>query len=309
MISSTFQRGAAIAAALALLFALFGWAAPVSALGSAKASPNDALLIVNKTTNELAYFRDGVLERVFPVATGKTEDLTPEGTFPIVNKIVDRPYYKEKIPGGDPANPLGRRWLGLRVGKTEGTTYAIHGNNNSRSIGKYVSAGCIRMHNDDIEWLFKQIAVGTKVVITSSKLSFEELAAKHRYELLRPFPASLLVDGVAHELRRTMLVYRGVTYLPLRECFELLGGTVQWDAASRTATVLFASSVIALQPGATAALADGEEAALGSPARLVNGALMVPLRDMAALAGWTAQWDAESRSVVLTGAASDPSLF
>jgi len=291
---------------MALLIALFGLAAP--ALGSTGVSSNDALLIVNKSTNELAYFRDGALERVFPVATGRTKELTPEGTFPIVNKIIDRPYYKEKIPGGDPANPLGRRWLGLRVGKTEGTTYAIHGNSNPSSIGKYVSAGCIRMHNDDIEWLFEQIAVGTKVVITSSELSFEKLAAKHGYELLRPFPASLLIDGAAYELRRTMLVYRGVTYLPLRECFELLGGTVQWDAAARTATVVFESSVIALQPGAPTALVDGEEAALASPARLVNGALMVPLRDMAVLAGWTVHWDAEARAVVLSGAAPEPEV-
>lgn len=106
------------------------------------------LIIVNKKTNKLAYFSDGKLVKTFPVATGKSKELTPEGSFKMVVKVKNRPYYKEKIPGGDPANPLGDRWLGLEVNGTYGTTYAIHGNNNESSIGKYVSAivfECIMM--------------------------------------------------------------------------------------------------------------------------------------------------------------------
>ncbi|MDC7783486.1 MULTISPECIES: L,D-transpeptidase [Priestia] len=38
-------------------------------------------------------------------------------------------------------------------------TYGIHGNNNESSIGKYVSRGCVRMHNADIEKLYDKIQV------------------------------------------------------------------------------------------------------------------------------------------------------
>jgi hypothetical protein len=41
---------------------------------------------------------------------------------------------------------------------------AIHGTNNPGSIGGYVSAGCIRMHNKDIMDLFGRVTVGTRVV-------------------------------------------------------------------------------------------------------------------------------------------------
>jgi len=291
--------GTLAACLLAGLLAAFGAApqpAKAQTLPSAKA---EELLVVNKKTNELAYFVDGERIRVFPVATGKTEELTPEGVFPIVNKIKDRPYYKEKIPGGDPANPLGRRWLGLRVGDTEGTTYAIHGNNNEASIGKHVSAGCIRMRNDDIEWLFERIAIGTKVVIASSAASFEELAAKNGFEVFAPFAASVSVAGAAVEPPVPVYAYRGVTYVPLRRGFELLGGNVAWDAETGLATANIGERRIVHRPGEAEAEVDGANVSIAAPSRLVDGSVYVPLRAMASLAGGNVHWDAASRTIYL----------
>ncbi len=147
------------------------------------ANSGKQLIIINKATNELAFFDSGTLVNVFDVATGRTDTLTPEGTFKIVNKIKDRPYFKENIPGGDPRNPLGDRWLGLDARGTYGTTYAIHGNNNPNSIGTYVSAGCVRMHNDEVRWLFDQVELFTTVIITNSTASFEEIAKSQNYPL------------------------------------------------------------------------------------------------------------------------------
>lgn len=124
-----------------LLFSLFLFT------NQADASGGSQLIIINKKTNTLAFYDSGKLVKKFRVATGRTRSLTPEGTFRIVTKIVNRPYYKLKIPGGDPRNPLGKRWLGLEARGTYGTTYAIHGNANENSIGTYASSGCVRMHN------------------------------------------------------------------------------------------------------------------------------------------------------------------
>ncbi|MGB8462247.1 MAG: L,D-transpeptidase family protein, partial [Priestia megaterium] len=49
------------------------------------------------------------------------------------------------------------------------------------SIGKYVSHGCVRMHNADVEELFNKVAVGTSVTITYSSKTFEELAKVYGY--------------------------------------------------------------------------------------------------------------------------------
>jgi hypothetical protein len=140
-------------------------------------------IIINKANNRLAYYENSQLKRVFKVATGRSQSLTPEGKFKIVNKIVNRPYYKGGIPGGDPRNPLGNRWLGLNARGTWGTTYAIHGNNNPSSIGKYVSSGCIRMYDDEVEWLFNQVKINTPVIITTSRKSFDSIAAANGFKV------------------------------------------------------------------------------------------------------------------------------
>ena len=140
-------------------------------------------LIINSKKNKLGYFEDGVLVKEFSVATGKSSTPTPQGKFKIVNKIKNRPYYSGGIPGGSPNNPLGDRWLGLHVGATYGTTYAIHGNNNASSIGKHVSGGCIRMHNSEIRWLFDQINVGAYAIIDNSDKTFVQIAAKYGIKL------------------------------------------------------------------------------------------------------------------------------
>lgn len=88
--------------------------------------------------------------KIYPVAVGKTETPTPLGTYRIINKIVN--------PGG----MLGTRWMGLNI---PNGPYGIHGTFRPDSIGKFISNGCIRMYNHDIEELFNKVHVGTTVII------------------------------------------------------------------------------------------------------------------------------------------------
>ncbi|MEH7505846.1 L,D-transpeptidase family protein [Neobacillus drentensis] len=160
---------------LCLGFSVFPYAQEAEASTITK----NQLIIINKKINKLAFYENGKLVKTYSVATGRTSRLTPEGTFYIREKIVNRPYYKKHIAGGDPRNPLGKRWMGLSKRENGGYPYGIHGNNNESSIGKYVSGGCIRMHNKEIIELFSKIKTRTKVVIVSSKNSFNQLAAPY----------------------------------------------------------------------------------------------------------------------------------
>ncbi|MEH7081520.1 L,D-transpeptidase family protein [Neobacillus drentensis] len=137
------------------------------------------LIIINKKVNKLAFYENGKLVKTYNVATGRTSKLTPEGTFYIREKIKNRPYYKHNIPGGDPRNPLGKRWLGLSKQENGGYPYAIHGNSDESSIGKYISGGCIRMHNKEVVELFSKVKIGAKVIITRSSKTFNQLAAPY----------------------------------------------------------------------------------------------------------------------------------
>ncbi|HHW55922.1 MAG: L,D-transpeptidase family protein [bacterium] len=110
----------------------------------------------------LSYWEDGQLIKEYPVAVGKPTSPTPEGTFTVLNKLVDPTWYppdgSRPVPPG-PGNPLGRRWLGFAPG------YGIHGTNAPGSIGRAVSLGCVRMHNKDVEELYANLPLGTPVHI------------------------------------------------------------------------------------------------------------------------------------------------
>nr|WP_256217785.1 L,D-transpeptidase [Paenibacillus sp. OV219] len=120
---------------------------------------------INVTRNKLYVYTGSTIVKSFDIASGKRLGLTPIGSFEIVTKLKNPWYLAKEIPGGDPKNPLGSRWLGLSVPNTAGTKYGIHGTNAPSSIGKNASGGCIRMNNKDVEWLFDTIPTGTKVKI------------------------------------------------------------------------------------------------------------------------------------------------
>lgn len=158
---------------------IFAGTAPVSNAASKH------MIIVNTKKNTLNYYVNYTLVKKFRCATGKASTPTPQRKTTIVNKIKNRPYYKIGIPGGDPRNPLGKRWMGLNIDGTQGSTYGIHGNNNEKSIGKNVSHGCIRMHNSEVEWLFDQVPLGTVVLIKNTSNSDNYIANYYNVKLLQ----------------------------------------------------------------------------------------------------------------------------
>lgn len=138
--------------------------------------PGDPFVIVNKSKNEMALIDDNRVQTIVSVGTGKTKELTPEGLFTVVVKAKYPYYRKGSIASGDPANPLGARWIGFDANGTDGRIFGIHGTNRPESIGKYVSEGCIRSQNEVITTLFPLIPLGTKILVTSSKKTYEKLA-------------------------------------------------------------------------------------------------------------------------------------
>ena len=72
----------------------------------------------------------------------------------------DKPSLPDVIPGGSSKNPMGAAAMTLSVDQ-----YAIHGTNRPKSIGGFVSYGCIRMNNQDVLDLYQRVKVGTPVVV------------------------------------------------------------------------------------------------------------------------------------------------
>ncbi|MDQ0220766.1 L,D-transpeptidase [Peribacillus cavernae] len=141
--------------------------------------PGDPFLIVNKATNKLAFIDDNAVQEVLPAGTGKSDELTPEGLFTVKVKAVNPYYRKKNIPGGDPKNPLGTRWIGFDAKNTDGRIYGVHGTNQPWTVGKNISAGCIRLKNADVERLYNKVPIGTKILVTRSTKDFYTLAKQN----------------------------------------------------------------------------------------------------------------------------------
>jgi lipoprotein-anchoring transpeptidase ErfK/SrfK len=107
-------------------------------------------ITVNVADRRLILFKEGKLFKIYSIAVGKPSTPTPKGNFKIINKAHN--------PGG----PFGARWLGLSAPNGD---YGIHGTNNTSSIGKAVSNGCIRTYNNNIIEIYNLVPVGTPVKI------------------------------------------------------------------------------------------------------------------------------------------------
>ena len=87
-------------------------------------------------------------------------------------EMIERQPYLPRFMAGGPGNPMGARALYLG-----NTLYRIHGTNQPSTIGTFVSSGCIRLTNNDIEDLYSRVNVGTKVVVYPGKPSPETTAS------------------------------------------------------------------------------------------------------------------------------------
>ena len=119
-------------------------------------------IVVDKSQNTLILKSNEEVLKTYTVATGLNNS-TPVGTFKIIEKIINPPWYKPgggMIPAGNPQNILGTRWLGL---DKEG--YGLHGTTEPLSLGKQATAGCVRMLNAEVEQLYSIVPKGTEVTI------------------------------------------------------------------------------------------------------------------------------------------------
>ncbi len=136
-------------------------------------------IIVNLAAMRLFRFEDGKVTATFPIGVGRDGRETPRGATAVVRKKErptwyptdnirkDKPHLPKVVPPG-PDNPLGTHALYLGW-----PTYLLHGTDNDYGIGRRVSAGCLRMYNDDVESLFKEVPVGTPVEVLDQRIMAE----------------------------------------------------------------------------------------------------------------------------------------
>ncbi|MCA9399112.1 MAG: L,D-transpeptidase family protein [Candidatus Omnitrophica bacterium] len=118
-------------------------------------------IFVDKSQNKLILKDEDGVVKVYDVSTGRNNG-TPVGDFKVTTKLVDPVWFKSGaiVPPESPENELGSRWMGFDI-----PGYGIHGTIRPDSIGQQVTAGCVRMRNQEVEELYDLIPTGTKVKI------------------------------------------------------------------------------------------------------------------------------------------------
>ncbi|GAB4252632.1 MAG: hypothetical protein Kow00122_10410 [Thermoleophilia bacterium] len=118
-------------------------------------------LRVDLSDHRLDLYERGVKVRSYPIGVGKGETPSPLGEFYITIKMKPpRPntVYGVLAMGISGYSEKLTDWPG-------GGQVGIHGTNDPSSIGKDVSAGCIRLRNEDILELSNFVPLGTPVFI------------------------------------------------------------------------------------------------------------------------------------------------
>lgn len=92
----------------------------------------------------------------------------------------------------------------------------------------------------------------------------------------------------------------GRVLVPLRGVFEQMGAYVDWNAATRTVTAERSGTNVELRIGDRQATVDGRILELDSPAQILRGRTMVPLRFLSESLGASVEWIAPSRTVEIS---------
>jgi L,D-transpeptidase ErfK/SrfK len=177
-------------------------------------------LIINLAEYRLYFFpeNDNIVI-THPVGIGRKGWSTPIGKTTVVAKQVNptwRPttkllaesakngmQYPDTFPPG-PGNPLGKH-----VFRLGWPTYLIHGTHHMDGVGERVSAGCIRMLPDDIEYLFGFVTVGTVVHVVNNPLKFGWLNGALYIEVHPPLSEQRKID--LQQLAHHQLTQQNVT--------------------------------------------------------------------------------------------------
>lgn len=96
------------------------------------------------------------------------------------------------------------------------------------------------------------------------------------------------------------------TMVPLRAIFEALGATVEWNDDTQTVTSTKDGTTISLTINNPTMYVNGAAVTLDSPACLVRGRTLVPVRAISEAFGTTVDWISNENTVVISTKIEDP---
>ena len=116
------------------------------------------------------YDAAGRLQKVFPVSSGAKETPTDPGIKVVCEKLADPTALAEKLWPKSKGAAFGKRlidlnWYDPKSGAQTVSDEEMHGTYELDSIGSFASHGCMRLSNENVEWLYQNLQLGDLVLI------------------------------------------------------------------------------------------------------------------------------------------------
>lgn len=105
------------------------------------------------------------------------------------------------------------------------------------------------------------------------------------------------INGVRLGFEQQPVIIDGTTFMPVRFLLETAGAEVTWDEDTLSAHITYANKNVVITNNTTTAYIDNIPTELTSPARIINGKMMIPLRFISESLGFDVEWDQETMSV------------
>lgn len=96
------------------------------------------------------------------------------------------------------------------------------------------------------------------------------------------------------------------TMVPLRAIFEALGASVDWDEGTKTVTSSKDGTTITLTIDSNTMYVNGNAVALDSPACIIDGRTLVPVRAISEAYNTNVDWNGDTRTVTITSVNTAP---
>ena len=128
-------------------------------------------VLIDLSEHRLFVYDDlGSLQRVFPVAIGAESSPTDAGVKVVCEKMADPTALAEKLWPESKGSAFGKRlidlnWYDAMTGAQTVSDEELHGTYEDASIGTKASHGCVRLSNDNIEWIYQNLSLGDLVLI------------------------------------------------------------------------------------------------------------------------------------------------
>ena len=162
----------------------------------------------------------------------------------------------------------------------------------------------------------KKLTIGKNIYGTDADNILVSLLAYSRFAVMRPSMTntssvvpvltekednkiSVTINEIPREFDVMPIIENGRTLVPMRAIFETLGATILWDEATRTVTAAKGETVVMLQIDNPTAWVNGEATSLDSPAKIVDGRTLVPIRFVAETLGCNVDWENDTRTVII----------